>query len=411
MLIKSARIIDSRSPYNDQVKDLLINDGIIEKIGDNIPAQGEVIDAKGKCISIGWFDMKVNFCDPGFEYKEDLTSGCNAAIAGGFTGVALMPSTQPALQSKSQIDYVLTKTKNSLVDVYPVGALTVNREGKDLCEMYDMKLAGAVAFTDDKRAIQDSGMLNRSLLYAKNIDSLIINYADDKNISGSGSVNESANTTLLGFKGVPTLAEELMVARDIQISEYTDAHIHISGISCAKSVALIAEAKMKRIKVTCDVAAYSLLNDDSDLKTFDSNFKVKPPLRNSSDVEALRQGVIDGTIDALVSDHNPQELESKDVEFDYASYGMIGLESFFGLVMKSLGDKMDLETIIEKFTTNPRHILNLEIPHITEGAAANITLFDVTTPWKFTKDDIKSKSKNTPYLGMEFKGKPIRVIR
>lgn len=411
MLIKSARIIDSRSPYNDQVKDILIKDGIIEKIADNIAAQGDVIDASGKCISVGWFDMKVNFCDPGYEFKEDLTSGCNAAVAGGFTGVALMPSTLPALQSKSQIDYVLTKTKNSLVEVYPLGAVTVNRDGKDLCEMYDMKLAGAIAFTDDKRAIQDSGMLNRALLYAKNIGSLIITFADDKNISGSGSVNESANTTLLGFKGVPSLAEELMVARDIQISEYTNAPVHISCISCARSVELIAEAKLKRIPVTCDVAAYSLLSDDSDLKTFDSNFKVKPPLRNSSDVAALRQGVIDGTIDAIVSDHNPQELESKDVEFDYASYGMIGLESFFGLVMKSLGDKMDLETLIEKFTTNPRHILNLEVPHLTEGSAANLTLFDVTTPWTFTKEDIKSKSKNTPYFGMEFTGKPIRVIR
>ena len=411
MLIKSARIIDSRSPYNDQVKDLLIKDGIIEKISDNITGQGEVIDARGKCISIGWFDMKVNFCDPGHEYKEDLTSGCNAAIAGGFTGVALMPSTQPALQSKSQIDYVLTKTKNSLIDVFPVGAVTVNRDGKDLCEMYDMKLAGAVAFTDDKRAIQDSGMLSRALLYAKNINSLIITFAEDKNISGNGSVNESANTTLLGFKGAPSLAEELMVARDIQISEYTDAPVHISGISCAKSVALIAEAKQKRIQVTCDVAAYSLLNDDSALKTFDSNFKVKPPLRNSSDVEALRQGVIDGTIDVIVSDHNPQEPESKDVEFDYASYGMIGLESFFGLVMKSLGDKMDLETLIEKFTTNPRHILNLDVPCLTEGAAANLTLFDVNTSWTFTKADIKSKSKNTPYLGMEFIGRPVFVFK
>lgn len=410
MLIKSVRIIDSRSPYNNQVKDILIKDGIIEKIDDNITGQGDVIDASGKCISVGWFDMKVNFCDPGYEYKEDLTSGCNAAAAGGFTGVALMPSTQPALQNKSQIDYVLSKTKNSLVDVYPVGALTVNRDGKDLCEMYDMQQAGAVAFTDDKRAIQDSGMLNRALLYAKNIGSLIINYADDKNISGSGSVNESANTTLLGFKGVPSLAEELMVARDIQLSEYTDAPIHISGISCAKSVELIAEAKLKRIQVTCDVNAYSLWNTDSDLKTFDSNFKVKPPLRNTSDVAALRQGVIDGTIDVIVSDHNPQERESKDVEFDYASYGMIGLESFFGLVMKSLGDRMDLETLIEKFTTNPRHILKLEVPHLAEGAAANLTLFDVTTAWTFTKEDIKSKSKNTPYLGMTFVGKPFRVI-
>lgn len=411
MLIKSACIIDSRSPYNGKVKDILITDGRIEKISDSLSATGEVIDAKGKYVSIGWFDMKVNFCDPGYEYKEDLISGCNAALAGGFTGVALMPSTQPALQTKSQIEYVLTKTKNHVVDVYPVGALTVNREGIDLCEMYDMKQAGAVAFTDDKRAMQDSGILCRALLYSKNIESLVLTFADDKTISGSGSVNESANTTALGFKGMPSLAEELMVARNIQLSEYTETPVHISGISCAKSAELIAQAKIKRIQVTCDVAAYNLLNDDSELKTFDSNFKVKPPLRNASDVLALRQGVLDGTIDVIVSDHNPQDLESKEVEFDYASYGMIGLESFFGVVMKSLGDKMDLESLIKKFTINPRHILKIDVPQLAEGAVANLTLFDITTPWIFSKDVIKSRSKNTPYLGTNFIGKPYRIVK
>lgn len=411
MLIKSARIIDTHSPHNDTVKDILIIDGVITEISDNIVEPHEaVIDATGKCISIGWFDMKVNFRDPGEEFKEDLITGCNAAAAGGFTGVALMPSTQPALQTKAQIEYVLTKTRDNVVNVYPVGTLSVNRDGKDMAEMYDMKLAGAVAFSDDKRTVQDSGLLNRALLYAKNIESRIITFAEDKNIAGSGSVNESANTTLLGFKGIPTLAEELIVARDIQLSEYTNTPIHISCISCAKSVQLISEAKRNGIKVTCDVAAYSLLNDDGDLNTFNSNFKVKPPLRSKADVEACRQGVIDNTIDAIVSDHCPQDFESKEVEFDYASYGMTGLETFFGVVLKSIGNKINLAKLIEKFTTNPRKILGIEVPELKEGAKANLTIFDIQTKWSFTKSDTKSKSNNSPYIGQEFIGKAIKVI-
>lgn len=289
MLIKSALIIDSRSPHNGTVKDILITDGYIQTISDNIVAShDEIIDAKGKCVSAGWFDMKVNFRDPGEEFKEDINTGCEAAAAGGFTGVALMPSTVPPLQSKSQIEYVLNKTKSNKVNVYPVGALTVNREGKELCELYDLKCAGAVAFTDDKRTVKDTGVLLRALIYSENIDSLIITFAEDKDIAMQGEVNESAATTMLGFKGVPTLAEELIVSRDIQLSEYADVPVHISCVSSARSVQLIREAKQKGLKITCDVAAYNLLSDDSVLKTFNSNFKVKPPLRSKADVEVLR---------------------------------------------------------------------------------------------------------------------------
>jgi dihydroorotase len=412
MLIKSARIIDKRSPHNGTLKDILIVDGYIQTISDNIPNDHheEIVDAKGKCVSIGWFDMKVNFRDPGEEFKEDLITGCEAAAAGGFTAVALMPSTVPALQTKSQIEYVVNKTRNNTVNVYPVGALTVNREGKELCELYDMKCAGAVAFTDDKRTIHDSGVLVRALLYSQNIDSLIITFAEDSDLAMQGQVNESAATTRLGFKGVPSLAEELMVARDIQLSEYADVAVHISCVSSAKSVQLIREAKNKGLKITCDVAAYSLLNNDNDLKTFNSNFKVKPPLRSVKDVEALRAAVADNTIDVIVSDHNPQHFESKEVEFDYATYGMIGLETFFGVVMSSMQDRMDLSALVEKFTTRPRAILNLPVYELKEGEPADLTIFDPAASWTFTKAHIHSKSKNTPYLGITFKGKAEQVI-
>lgn len=411
MLIKSALIVDSRSPHNGTVKDILIVDGYIQTISDNITSpHDEVIDAKGKCISAGWFDMKVNFRDPGEEHKEDLLTGCEAAAAGGFTGVALMPSTVPPLQSKSQIEYVINKTKSNKVNVYPIGALTVNREGKELCELYDMKCAGAVAFTDDKRTIQDSGVLLRALIYSENIDTLIITFAEDSGLALQGQVNESAATTLLGFKGVPSLAEELIVARDIQLSEYADVPIHISCVSSAKSVQLIREAKMKGLKITCDVAAYSLLSDDNELITFNSNFKVKPPLRSKADVEALRQGVIDNTIDVIVSDHSPQHFESKEVEFDYAAFGMIGLETFFGVVMSSLQNRIELSKLIEKFTTRPRQILNLPVYEVKEGEPADLTIFDTTEQWTFTRKHIFSKSANSPYIGINFKGKAEQVI-
>ena len=412
MLIKGAKIIDKHSPHNGTIKDILIVDGIIQTISDYINSDHhhEIIDAKGNCISRGWFDMKVNFCDPGEEYKEDLLTGCAAAAAGGFTAVALMPSTVPPLQTKSQIEYIVNKTANNTVNVYPIGAVTKNLEGKELCELYDMKCAGAVAFTDDKKTIHDSGLLLRALLYAENIESLIITFAEDNALAMQGQVNESAATTRLGFKGVPSLAEELIVARDIQLSEYADVSIHISCVSSAKSVELIRAAKRKGLRVTCDVAAYSLLNTDNDLITFDSNFKVKPPLRSKADVEALRNAVADNTIDVIVSDHNPQHFESKQVEFDYAAYGMIGLESFFGVVMNSMQNRMDLSSLMEKFTVNPRRILNLPVYELREGEPADFTIFNPNVTWTFGREHIHSKSKNTPYLGINFKGKAEKVI-
>jgi dihydroorotase len=411
ILIKSAKIIDSNSPYNGKKMDVLIENGIIKSIKSKIIAEKncKIIEANKLHISTGWLDMQVNFCDPGFEHKEDLQSGINAAASGGYTGVAVVPSTNPTIHSKSEVLYIKNKTANSIVDVYPIGTMSHKLEGKDLSEMYDMQQAGAVAFSDDKKASNDSGLLMRALLYSKNFDGLIIAHSDEKSISQDGKMNEGITSTNLGLKGIPALAEELMVNRNIFLSEYTDATIHLSNISTEKSVELIKQAKAKGLKITASVNAYNIAFTDSFLTGFDSNFKLNPPLRSQTDLDALKKGIADGTIDAISCDHRPQDIESKNIEFDYASNGMIGLESAFGLINTNKGE-IKLETIINSLTVNPRKILKLQKQSIAEGAQANLTLFNPEEEWLFEKKHIRSKSANTPLLGKKFKGKVIGII-
>lgn len=411
ILIKSAHIIDANSPYNGKVVDVLIENGMISSIKSKIVPQKnvKVIEAKNLHLSAGWLDMQVSFCDPGFEHKEDLNSGINAAIAGGYTGVAVVSSTNPPIHSKGDVQYIKNKTVNSIVDVHPIGTVSYRQEGKDISEMYDMQQAGAVAFSDDKKPITDAGLLMRALLYSQNFGSLIITHCDEKSISQDGKMNEGFTSTILGLKGIPALAEELMVGRNIFLAEYTNAPIHISNISTQKSVSLIKQAKASGLKITASINAYNIALDDTSLLGFDSNYKLNPPLRIKTDMEALRKGLADGTIDAITSDHRPQDIESKDIEFDYASNGMIGLESAFGLINTNKG-KIKLETIIEALTTNPRSILKLEQPKIAEGQQANITLFDPEAEWIFEKKSIQSKSANTPFIGTKFKGKVIGII-
>lgn len=412
-LIKQIKILDSSSPHHGKTKDVLIESGVIKKISEANSITEKVdktIDGKGKHLSIGWFDLHVNFREPGFEYKEDLLSGCKAAAAGGFTGVLCMPSTFPPIQSKSEIELITTKTKNELVDVYPAGVLSVNREGKDLSEMYDMKCAGALAFTDDKKSVQDSGLMLRALMYSKNFNALILSHADDKNISAHGQMNEGVMNTQLGLKGIPSIAEETMIVRDLFLARYAETKIHFSTISSAMSVELIREAKKGGINVTCDVAAHQLLLDDSLLSDFDTNYKVNPPFRSKEDIEALKKAVADGTIDAICSDHSPEDVERKKKEFDHAAFGIIGLETAFAVANTAMKKSIALEKLIETFTVNPRKILSLAIPTIKEGEQANLTMFDSEIEWTFEEQHIKSKSKNTPFIGTTLKGKAVAVF-
>jgi dihydroorotase len=412
-LLYNIQIIDSRSPLNHSRADLLIQNGVITQISsaNQIPKSNLYlqIDGNNLCVSIGWFDMRANFCDPGLESKETLADGVAAASKGGFTEVALLPNTHPVVQSKNEIAYIKRFAQTQLVDLHPIAAVSIDTKGTDLTEMIDLYTAGAVAFSDGEKPIWHSDILVKTLLYLQKFNGLLINRPEDTMLTRFGQMNEGINSTLLGLKGMPVLAEEMMIQRDLQFLAYTGGKIHFSLISGAKSVAMIREAKKQGLAVSCDMAAHQIAFDDSALLNFDTNYKVNPPFRLPSDIEALWEGLLDGTIDAIVSDHSPQDTESKNLEFDMAEFGIIGLESLFGLI-NAKNNKLTINQLIEKITLKPREILNLAIPKIAEGEMANLTIFDPTLEWVFSDNDIRSKSRNTPFIGHTLKGKAVAVI-
>lgn len=401
IIIKSCTIVNPKSPYHLKTVDVIIKNGVIDKIGANLESDVKPVDGKGKFLATGFFDMNVSFGEPGLETKEDFETGSKAAIAGGFTGVALMPHNQPTTDSKSQVEFLINKAKGNLVDIFPYGCISQKREGKDLAEMYDMQKSGAIAFTDGNKAVQDAGLMERALLYAKGFDALILSYPEDASIAGNAKMNEGAMSTFLGMKGIPNLAEELMIIRDLYLAAYTDTRVHFSTISTAHAVELIKDAKKKGAKVSCDVAAHHLVLTDEAIVGFDSNYKVKPPLRTNDDVKALIKGVKNGTIDAVVSQHQPQEIEFKQVEFEIAKYGIIGLQTTLPLLYQA---DLNAEEIVEKLSQKPRAILGLKIPTINEGEPANLVLFD-DSEWNYSKENNFSKSVNTPFLNQNLKGK------
>jgi dihydroorotase len=401
LLIKSATIVDPNSSFNQQVADILIKNGTITEVAKDIKADVEVFNAEGKQVSPGFFDLNCNIGELGLETKENLQTGTAAAAAGGFTGIALMPNTQPPVHSKTEVEYLLNRAKGNLVDVYPLGTLSYKREGKDLAEMYDMYLSGAKAFTDGNHPVQDAGLMERALLYTKGFEATVFSYPEDTAIAGKAKVNEGEMSTLLGMKGIPSLAEELMVARDLYLAEYTNSKIHFSTISTTRSVELIREAKKKGLQVTCDVTAHHLALTDEALAGFDSLYKVKPPLRTRADVNALIAGLNDGTIDAIVSQHTPHEIEFKDVEFEVAEFGITGFQTAFSLALKA---GLSVELIIQKLAINPRNILSIDVPSISAGQKANLVVFDKDAEWQFTTDNNQSKSANSPYIGQNLTG-------
>jgi dihydroorotase len=402
LILRKAKIIDHQSSFHNQIMDVEIVDGLIKNIGENLinETNCKEIELDDLHISSGWFDTSVCFGEPGFEDRETIANGLNVAAKSGFTGVALQPNSTPIIDNQSQINFVKTKATGFATSLFPIGALTKNSEGKDLAELFDMKNAGAVAFGDYNKNIDNANLLKIALQYAFDFDALVIAFSQEPNIKGSGVVNEGIVSTRLGLKGIPALAEELQVAKNLFILEYTGGKLHIPTISTAKSAQLIREAKAKGLNVTCSVSIHHLVLTDETLETFDTRFKVAPPLRMDKDRLALLEAVQDGTIDVITSDHNPIDIEHKKMEFDLAKNGTIGLESAFGALMTVI----PLEIIVEKLTAGRRLFLNTE-NGIEIDKPADITLFSAEGTYTFTKSLILSKSKNAAFLGTKLKGK------
>jgi len=407
LIIREAKIIDSKSPFNNQVVDIEIADGIIKKIGAKIKNTNKIEEIKldNLHVSQGWFDSSVSLGEPGFEDRETILHGLNVAGKSGFTGIALQPNSSPIIDNQSQVNFVKSRANNLATELFPIGALTKNSEGKDLAELFDMKNAGAVAFGDYNKNLDNANLLKIALQYVQDFDGLVIAYSQDSNIKGNGVANEGIISTRLGLKGIPALAEELQIARNLFILEYTGGKLHIPTISTAKSVQLIKEAKTKGLQVTCSVAVHHLVLTDEKLEEFDTRFKVTPPLRTETDRKALIKGVKDGTIDMITSDHNPMDIEHKKMEFDLAKNGTIGLESAFGALMTVL----PIEIIVEKLTSG-RNIFAIENQLIEENKKANLTLFSTEGNWVFEKKDISSKSKNSAFIGTKMKGKAYGIF-
>ncbi len=408
LLLKSATIIDHSSPFHLQIKDILIENGTITKIGNNLknPKNYKEITFDNLHISQGWFDSSVCFGEPGFEDRETIENGLKTASKSGFTAVAVNPNTYPSTDNKSAVQFLKNKAANVATALFPIGNLTKSGKSEDIAELYDMQNAGAVAFGDYNKAVSNANLLKIGLQYAQNFDALIMSFPQNDSIAGIGLVNEEINSTKLGLKGIPALSEELQIVRDLFLLEYTGGKLHIPTISTAKSVELIKEAKKKKLNVTCSVAAHHLVLTDDELKSFNTNTKVLPPLRTSKDVKALIKGIKEGVIDMVTSDHNPMDVEHKKVEYSNAKFGTIGLESLFGALNKAIG----LETLIGCLTTKPRERFNVPTYSVAEGQEANITLFNPDFEYTFTEKDILSTSKNAIFLNKNLNGKVYGII-
>ena len=407
ILLRQVRIIDPSSPFHLQQTDIFIQNGQIAEIGSINRKSDRTIQIEGLCVSPGWVDLFSNFCDPGYEFKETLDSGSKAAASGGFTDVFVVPNTSPVIHHKSSVEYIVRSSKPLEVTIHPLAAITKNTEGKELSEMYDMAQSGAVAFSDGIEPVQSSGLLLKALQYIKAIDKTIIQLPDDRSISSSGLVNEGIVSTRLGLPGKPSIAEELIISRDIELAEYTGSRIHFTGITTKRSLDLIREAKRKGIQVTCSVTPAHLYFTDEDLKEYDTNLKINPPMRSKEDVLALKQGVLNGYIDCIASHHMPQDTDHKMVEFEYALYGMTSLETTYALVKEAIPELSD-DQIVRLLSINPRKIFSLETVIIDRGKTATITLFHPQLKWK--NDKSHSKSRNTPFIGKTFNSKPIGII-
>jgi dihydroorotase len=407
ILIRQALIIDPSSPFHQQKVDLFIQNGFIADIGNLEQSADKQIAVEGLCVSPGWLDPFAHFCDPGFEFRETLESGAAAAAAGGYTDVMILPNTSPCLHNKAGIEYIVQRSRDLPVSIHPIAAITKNNEGKELAEMYDMFQSGAVAFSDGTATVQSSGLMVKAFQYIKAVDKTIIQLPDDKSVSGPGLISEGVISTRLGLPGKPAIAEELMVSRDIELAAYTGSRLHITGISSERSLRLVTEAKAAGVSVSCSVTPYHLCFSDEDLVTYNTNLKVNPPLRTKQDQQALKEGLMDGSIDCIATHHLPHNTDNKMVEFEYAQYGMTGLETAFGVV-RSCVPQLSLQRLVDLFSIHPRKIFDLPAVSVSKNARAALTLFLPEKKWNVEK--FRSKSKNNPFVGKELMGKPVGII-
>lgn len=411
ILIRQARIIDPSSPYHQQQADIFIVNGSIGEIGSQLTHDADrIIEAAGVSVSPGWVDVFAHFNDPGFEFKETLETGAQAAAAGGFTDVFVLPNTAPVVHNKAGVEYIVQRSRILPAKVHPIGAVTKNCEGKELAEMYDMYRSGAVAFSDGSKSIQSSGIVLKALQYLKAVEGVLIQLPDDQSISAHGMMNEGVISTQLGLPGKPAIAEELMIARDIELAKYSGSKIHFTGISTALALEQISKAKNEGVGVSCSVTPYHLFFCDEDLTSYDTNLKVNPPLRSPGDRAALRQAVTEGLIDCIATHHFPHDKDSKIVEFENARNGMIGLETAFGVVRSCLPE-LSSEKLIELFCINPRKIFGLPLPVIREKETACLSLFTPDEKWIFGKNNIQSRSENTAFIDRELTGRPLGIIQ
>jgi dihydroorotase len=412
--LKNVNIIHPEQKIDEKNVSILLTDGIISKIGklskEDLDGAKE-LDLENKYVVPGFFDMHVHLREPGREDKETVDTGCNSAANGGFTAVACMPNTEPAIDSAEVVNFIKEKASTHLVDVYPIGAATLKREGEVIAPMAELYEAGVVGFSDDGVAVKTASVLRRALEYSSMYKVPIIEHCEDESLTG-GAMNEGINSTMLGLPPVPAVSEDIIVVRDILMAEYTGGKIHIAHISTASAVEMVRQAKKKNLPVTAEVTPHHFTLTDDAVKSYDTNTKMSPPLRTQKDIDALLKGLKDGTIDAIASDHAPHAIEEKETEFQYAPNGIVGLETEVGLTLLELYHKkiLTLEQVIQKLSINPRKICNIPVPKFEVGESANFTILDLNLVWTVDIKEFKSKSKNSPFDKRLLTGKSVGVI-
>lgn len=407
-LFKNVKVVQPGAETNGKTLDILIEEGKITKVGRDIKDDGaKIVEREGLCASLGWIDTFCNFMDPGHEYKETLVTGLNAAVSGGFVKVVTTSDTFPAIDSAAQVNDLLHRSEGHICSILPLGCISKGMQQNNMAELYDMAKNGAVAFCDGKKHVASAELMRISMEYAVGANVNVWSFPKDANIAGAGYMHEGITSTVSGIKGVPALAEELAVSREIQMSRYTGCPIHFPMVSTKGSVALLKQAQDEGLKVSAGVASYHLRYSEEDLIDLDSNLKTDHPLRTVADRDALREAVASGVIATIASDHTPQDTEAKVREFSQADYGMINLQTSFAMAMGGTGLKV--EDVITALTMGPRNVLGMDVPVISEGEIAELTFFCPNEKWTFNETNNRSRSQNSPVLGKELVGRPVAV--